>query len=177
MEYKKEKIKEYPEYSIDTNGVVYNKNGSIKKYSVNHKGYCIVNFYVGGKRKGFAVHTLVAKQFIKNDNPQIKTQVNHKDGNKQKNCVENLEWVTGRENVEHSIKVLKNDNSGMKHPNAVKILAKGKGKTILFNSIIEAAKYLYPDKEYKTLRQVQNSIYRVLSGRRKSYLGYKWFYN
>lgn len=66
MEYKRQNINGYEEYQVDTNGVVYGKNGKKLKYSINHNGYCIVNFYNNHKRKGFAIHTLVAKQFILN---------------------------------------------------------------------------------------------------------------
>ena len=108
MEYKREPVKGYEEYEIDTNGVVYGKNGKPLKYSINHNGYCIINFYINHKRTGFGIHTLVAKQFIPNNNIN-KNQVNHKDGNKINNNVENLEWVTPKENMEHSVDVLGNN--------------------------------------------------------------------
>ena len=50
MEYKKERIKDFPEYMIDTNGVVYNKNGTPKKFSVNPRGYALVTFLKNGKQ-------------------------------------------------------------------------------------------------------------------------------
>ena len=46
MEYKREPVKGYEEYEVDTNGVVYGKNGKPLKYSINHNGYCIINFYI-----------------------------------------------------------------------------------------------------------------------------------
>lgn len=55
------------------------------------------------KQKRFYVHRLVAEHFLQQDNDK-KIFVNHKDGNKLNNCVENLEWVTPRENNLHYYK-------------------------------------------------------------------------
>lgn len=54
--------------------------------------------------KTFRVHMLVANAFI--PNPNKKCEINHIDGNKVNNCVQNLEWCTQKENVHHSIHVL-----------------------------------------------------------------------
>lgn len=69
---------------------------------LSEKGYLRVDLYDGsGKRKHFKVHRLVAKAFV--PNPDGKPHVNHKDGNKKNNSFTNLEWVTDRENKEHSM--------------------------------------------------------------------------
>jgi hypothetical protein len=62
-------------------------------------GYLLVDLQNAGKKVTYKVHRLVAIAFIKN--PKNKPQVNHKDGNKENNNVNNLEWVTDSENKVH----------------------------------------------------------------------------
>lgn len=72
--------------------------------SVLPNGYERAVLCLNHKSEAFYVHRLVAQAFIKN--PQNKPQVNHKDGNKRNNSVDNLEWVTPSENMIHKISVL-----------------------------------------------------------------------
>lgn len=73
------------------------------KLSANHQGYYVITLWRHQKTESFSVHRLVAKVFM-SDPPTYLHQINHKDGNKQNNCVDNLEWCTAKENVAHSIK-------------------------------------------------------------------------
>lgn len=86
------------DYEITQDGKVINK---ITNHTLipqpNGKGYLRVS--IGGKL--YFVHRLVAEKYI--PNPENKEQVNHKDGNKLNNNVNNLEWVTNLENRRHAV--------------------------------------------------------------------------
>ncbi|OLS33355.1 NUMOD4 domain-containing protein [Bacillus sp. MRMR6] len=66
------------------------------------EGYLIIGLYMDNKGKKFYVHKLVAEAFI--PNPDNKPFVNHIDRDRSNPKVENLEWVTQRENMKHSVK-------------------------------------------------------------------------
>lgn len=68
----------------------------------NNKPYLRIGLNKNKQRKCFLVHRLVAEAFI--PNPENKPQVNHIDGNKQNNNVNNLEWVNNQENKIHASK-------------------------------------------------------------------------
>lgn len=72
------------------------------------KGYRRVTLSIDGKTKRFQVHRLVAMYFI--ENPLNKPCVNHIDGDKENNCINNLEWCTYSENEKHSYLDLKKVN-------------------------------------------------------------------
>jgi hypothetical protein len=78
------------------------KNGYIRSNKNSKGDYLSVVLMSGKHKKSTRIHRLVAEAFI--PNPLNKPEVNHKDGNKQNNRVENLEWVTRKENAEHARK-------------------------------------------------------------------------
>ena len=84
------------------------------KQGKSKSGYLIVSFCIDGVKSNKTVHRLVARAFIPNESN--KPQVNHKDGNKHNNHIDNLEWMTCSENGLHSYHVLGNKtwNKGMK---------------------------------------------------------------
>lgn len=71
--------------------------------TVNRDGYLKVHFKHNDINKGYFIHRLIAQTFI--PNPLNKPQVNHKDGNKLNNSVNNLEWVTNLENQQHAVRM------------------------------------------------------------------------
>ena len=92
-----DKIKGYERYSIDRLGNIYGIAGKLLKPSIDRGGYQVVWLRDGGKNKPFLVHRLVALQYI----PQIDRYVNHINGNKMDNRVENLEWCSAKHNAQH----------------------------------------------------------------------------
>lgn len=93
------------------------KTGQILRPFIDHQGYMIANLpFSEFGRKNLRVHRLVAMAFI--PNPEAKKDVNHKDGNRKNNHLENLEWATRSENMIHSFDVLFSSPRGSKRPNA-----------------------------------------------------------
>lgn len=144
------RVKGYDCYFISDSGDVFssNKNDFLKQFK-DRDGYSRVSL----KDKQVVVHRLVAEAFI--PNPENKPQVNHKNGIKTDNRVENLEWATPKENTRHSIDVL--------HKRVKRVQCVENGK--IFPSFIEAAKWAGINSW---------QITDVIRGRQKCAGGFSW---
>lgn len=127
----------------------YNKSEKILSPHRNlaRGGYFEVNLWKGNKSKNFKIHRLVANAFIPNQ--ENKSEVNHKDGDKSNNCVNNLEWATSQENINHAW------NNNLINSNHRKVPIKWNETGICYESVVAASKATNCDRR---------SIFRVLSG-------------
>lgn len=107
--------KEY-RISINDKGEILLPSGVRTIGYLDKNGYLYITPKVNGKNKNLKVHRLVAELFI--PNPDNKPCVNHIDGDKQNNCVDNLEWCTHSENMKHAVKLglcVNSSNTGESH--------------------------------------------------------------
>lgn len=109
----KKEILNYENYLIYDDGNVFNKNtNKMLSGSIGENGYKYYRLSKNGKKQMFYAHRLVAETFIDNvDNLPI---VNHKDGNKLNNNIDNLEWVSYSDNIKHFHKEIKKEKSNRK---------------------------------------------------------------
>lgn len=148
-------------YAISNKGNLINvKNNKKLKTRINKHGYEEVQLSTNGIRKNYRVHRLVGILFL--SNIENKPYINHKDGNKLNNNVDNLEWCTSKENDFHArTHNLKIQNKPIK---AININTKN---SLCFESLSECAKYFNTNK---------GTIHRVLSGKRNKYKDFKFIY-
>lgn len=99
------------------NGGVRFLHGCLRKPHISHNGYYRLKLCISGDSGMHVVHRLVAQTFI--PNPLNKPQINHKDGNKLNNCVDNLEWCTAKENNTHAIDTGLKNIVGSRHPQSI----------------------------------------------------------
>ena len=103
-------VEGFPNYMVSRCGSVIGKSLFPLKQQANRQGYLRVGLYYKGKRRTAAVHRLVAIAFL--ENPDGKPEVNHIDKDISNNSVDNLEWVTCKENVAHSIEEYRGERNG-----------------------------------------------------------------
>lgn len=97
-------------YLVDEKGTIISKaTNKIIQPRKNYDGYLVVTLGSSKSRNRpqtrstAFVHKIVALCFVPNPNPNVLTEINHKDFNRENCCAENLEWVSHRDNVYYSI--------------------------------------------------------------------------
>ena len=99
--------------------------GAIKRQQIGTKGYKIVKLYKNKKQYTYSVHKLVAETFL--EKPSYAQCVNHKDGNKLNNNVNNLEWCTYTHNNREAIRLK------LRTPNYKDMIEAHKIKVVMFD--------------------------------------------
>jgi len=144
-------VQDYSNYLIYDNGVVFSKKrNKFMKPQKNQLGYERILLSKNGKQKRFSIHRLVALHYI----PKIegKNVVDHIDGNKLNNNVNNLRWTTIIENCNNYQKLRKNNTSG-------------------FKNISE-----YNWKYFKFEKRIHNKNYRIYHNNLNELLWYKFVF-
>jgi len=160
----------YSNYEVSSLGKIRNKNTRRILKSANKGGYFFVSLCKNSVGKTLAVHRLVAEAFILN--PENKAHVNHKDKNGLNNYVENLEWNTPLENNIHkSSSLIQTTNQNMK---IYRVNLDTNEKIEKYNSIDEAANWLFKTGLAKNVHSARTNISNVIRGANKTSLGFKW---
>jgi YD repeat-containing protein len=160
-------IPDYPNYMISNLGRVksldYGRTGKerILKLGYNGEGYLKVELWNEKGKTQFAVHKLVALVFI--PNPDNLPEVNHKDENKENNCVDNLEWCTKSYNI----------NYGNRNKKVAEKLYKKLGQYDLSGNLIAVYDSV---KEAEAEGYKESEISRCCHGKRPKYKDSFWKY-
>jgi hypothetical protein len=146
-------------YEIHSDGTLVNlKNGFIKKWSKDTNGYMRTMIWTEGNSTTISQHRILAEHFI--DNNESKPQVNHKNGIKHDNRLDNLEWVTQSENAIHSFSIGLQKPS---RPHMKKVIDIKTG--IIYESLTDASLYVKINRSY---------LSRMLMGHKNNYTNLKY---
>ena len=169
-------IKGYEGYQVSTEGRIrtYGKTTYTEKHGTRHWKDRIlkqknaqdnamrVELWKDGKHKTVLVHRIVALTFL-GEPPKENMTVNHKDGNRRNNHIENLEWLSLADNIRHGFR------TGLYHSNQKPCcLIDETGNKFEFVSLAEANRFLGKSSSYIsssiarnfTIRDKQGNMYR-----------------
>jgi hypothetical protein len=170
MEEQWKQIHDFPNYDISSFGNIKNNlTDKLLKPSLK-SGYYHISLTYNNTKKTKKIHRLVALAFI--DNPDNKPEVNHKDKNKLNNSINNLEWMTRKENNQHkSIGLVYSSNKNK----PVMRLDKNTGEILqIYNSIEDAGLWAVQNKLTINSHNGRNSIGNCINGLSSTSYGFKW---
>lgn len=153
-----------------TRKVFHPKSGEISlkskimKLQLHRTGYYRVRFCVNGKKYTRSVHRLVAMAFIPNSDEN--SEVNHIDGNKTNNFVDNLEWVDHSENMQHAV-----DTLLLKNPCGVNA-RNSKYVTSVYKTNGEYVCDTFGNTELIALGFDPRNVHAIIKGKQKSHRGH-----
>ena len=152
-------IKWFESYKISNKGRLMNNNGLIIKPTLKD-GYCLASLHNKNHNKHMFIHQLVGLMFIQN--PNNFPMINHINGIKNDNRVENLEWINNSGNIKHAYE------TGLFVPHMRKIVQLTTDNKLvkIYESMTETQKEGY----------VISAICRVCKGKKPQYKGYLWKY-
>lgn len=160
------RIKDFPDYKVSNWGRVksYKRdkvNGKLMKLTKNNSGYLSVNLTdKTGLQFTSYVHRLVSEAFV--PNPENKSDVNHIDEDKSNNRVDNLEWMTHKENCNHGTR---NERAGKSRGRALRKKVK----------CVETGE-VYPSVKEATKQTKIGSIDKACRGVYEKAGGFHWLY-
>lgn len=157
-----------PRYKQNNSKPQYVEPKEIAKYINSKNGYVYVQLWNNSKCKNIRLHKLVAQNFI--PNKENKLQINHIDGNKQNNRVDNLEWCTYYYNNSYGTKLERQSKSQI---NDFK-KSKKVNKYDLDGNFIKT--WISMKEVERQLGIFSQHIYRCCKGKRKSTGGFIWKY-
>uniref|UniRef100_A0A6C0KNX9 HNH nuclease domain-containing protein n=1 Tax=viral metagenome TaxID=1070528 RepID=A0A6C0KNX9_9ZZZZ len=167
-------VNEFPNYHISCYGNIKNVITN-KPLKPNLKsGYYHVSLVNEIIKKSLKIHRLVALAFI--ENPENKSDVNHKDKNKLNNNVLNLEWMTRKENNIHRCQgIIISNNKNKAIYKIYNEVSKNNEQIVeSYNSIEEAANWAFNSGFTKTVHNGRNAIGNCICGLSNSAYGFKW---
>ncbi|AKQ08395.1 HNH endonuclease [Bacillus phage PBC2] len=143
-------------YEVSNNGDIRTKEGKttytkrhgvrvwkqrVLSQKIDSQNSCRVNLWRDGSYKTYLVHRLVAEAFI----PKVESKefINHKDGSRLNNHVDNLEWCDYVENNNHAF-----DNGLMSTNHSIKLIKIDSGEEIVFRSKSKASEFLGRNSKY-----------------------------
>ncbi len=167
------RIKSLARYSAYRNSKRF-INEKIMKLHKSYNGYLRVELCKNNITKKYLVHRLVAYAFLNEHDNNL--EINHKDGNKQNNKIENLEWVSRSENEKHAYKI------GLaKNTEKQRIAVSNCNKNKRIKPVIQLDKNFNFIKEWKSATEAQNelginrkNINQCVIGKNKTAGGYVW---